>query len=142
MQSFVELFLTKTGGIRQIFAEGMPKICFGHHLVPTCKFFPKSQIFSSIFLGPTKFFPKMQIFSTENLGPTYFFSINGNFFYGKFGTHPYSYPNESQHGIVVALFCIKTCLKTLVSLFCFAFNCLNVFTLDSFYDFQNSDIKN
>ena len=51
----------------------MPKICFGHHLVPTCKFFPTSHIFSSNFLGPTTFFPKMQTFSTENLGPTNFF---------------------------------------------------------------------
>ena len=29
-----------TGGIRQIFAEGMPKICSGCYSVPTHKFFP------------------------------------------------------------------------------------------------------
>ena len=90
-------FWVNQGGVRQKFAEGMPKICFGHLLVPTCKFFPKSQIFSSIFLGPTKFFPKMQIFSTENLGPTNFFPKMENISYGKFGTHPYSYHKESQY---------------------------------------------
>ena len=78
----------------------MPKICFGHHLVPTCKFFPKSPIFSSIFLGLTKFFPKMQIFSTENLGPTYFFHKWKIFSTENLGptlTHPYSYYKESKH---------------------------------------------
>ena len=73
LEKYCQKSRSKQGGIRQIFAEGMPKICFGHHLVPTCKFFPTSHIFSSNFLGPTKFFPKMQIFSTENLGPTNFF---------------------------------------------------------------------
>ena len=59
------------GGVRQIFAEGMPKICSGRYLVPTHQFFPKITIFSSLFSGPTDFFPEMQIFSTQIWRPTH-----------------------------------------------------------------------
>ena len=87
------------GGVRQIFAEGMLKICFGHDLVPTCKFFPNSQIFSSIFLGPTKFFPRMQFFSTENLGPTYFLSDNEIFTAENMGPTHIPTP-KNRHSII------------------------------------------
>ena len=87
------------GGVRQKFAEPMPKICFGHHLVPTCKFFPKSPIFSSIFLGPTKFFPKMQFFSTKDLGPTYFLSDNEIFTAENMGPTHIPTP-KNRHSII------------------------------------------